>query len=69
MGDVHPIAKARRTKCPVCGKPTEPDHRPFCSPRCKQVDLGRWLGGNYRVETEEVPDDEELAALARRQED
>jgi uncharacterized protein len=36
--------------CPICGKPSElPQHRPFCSARCRQVDLGRWLSESYRV--------------------
>jgi len=35
--------------CPVCGKPATPDHKPFCSSRCRQVDLGRWLAGGYVV--------------------
>lgn len=48
---------ARRRLCPICGKPAAPQHRPFCSPRCADIDLGRWLKGNYRVETEEAPDD------------
>lgn len=44
--------------CATCGKPvTEQRHRPFCSARCKQVDLGRWFSGSYRVETNESPDD------------
>lgn len=47
----------RRRLCPVCGKPASPSHRPFCSGRCADIDLGRWLKGNYRVETEEAPDD------------
>jgi endogenous inhibitor of DNA gyrase (YacG/DUF329 family) len=42
--------------CPICGKPVPPKHRPFCSPRCQQVDLGRWLLGTYRVETDEAPE-------------
>jgi uncharacterized protein len=41
--------------CPICGKPATATHRPFCSPRCRNIDLGRWLKGNYRVETEEPP--------------
>jgi endogenous inhibitor of DNA gyrase (YacG/DUF329 family) len=41
--------------CPICGKPAEPQYRPFCSPRCAQIDLGRWLKGNYRIPTEEAP--------------
>ncbi|HVB16426.1 MAG TPA: DNA gyrase inhibitor YacG [Stellaceae bacterium] len=43
-------------RCPNCGKPATPQHRPFCSRRCAQLDLGRWLNGNYRVETEEGPE-------------
>jgi len=43
--------------CPVCKKPAAPDFRPFCSPRCKQVDLGRWLTESYRVPTDEAPSD------------
>jgi endogenous inhibitor of DNA gyrase (YacG/DUF329 family) len=39
--------------CPVCTRPADPKYRPFCSRRCADVDLGRWLTGGYRVETEE----------------
>lgn len=35
--------------CPICGKESEQDYRPFCSKRCADVDLGRWLGERYRV--------------------
>ena len=35
--------------CPICGKPTAPDYRPFCSRRCADVDLGRWLTESYRI--------------------
>ncbi len=43
-------------ECPVCGRPVElRTYRPFCSARCKQVDLGRWLGEVYRVPA--PPDD------------
>jgi endogenous inhibitor of DNA gyrase (YacG/DUF329 family) len=48
---------ARGRTCPICGKPASPRQRPFCSQRCTDIDLGRWLKGNYRVETEEGPDD------------
>ena len=40
--------------CPICGKPTTPRCRPFCSPRCADVDLGRWFGETYRVPAEPV---------------
>lgn len=38
--------------CPVCGKPTDPKVIPFCSRRCADVDLGRWLNESYRVPSE-----------------
>ncbi|RDI58798.1 DNA gyrase inhibitor YacG [Microvirga subterranea] len=44
-------------KCPICGKPTNPDYRPFCSKRCADVDLNRWLSGTYAIPT--VEDDED----------
>lgn len=34
-------------RCPVCGKPRDPAFRPFCSRRCADVDLGRWLTERY----------------------
>ncbi len=43
--------------CPICGKPTEESVRPFCSKRCADVDLARWLNGVYAIPAEErVPD-------------
>ena len=47
-------------KCPVCGRPAEPSVRPFCSKRCADVDLQRWLSGRYAipaVENEDGPED------------
>lgn len=38
---------------------------PFCSPRCKMADLGRWLGGEYAVPTDERPSDDELLDALR----
>ncbi|MCW2248257.1 endogenous inhibitor of DNA gyrase (YacG/DUF329 family) [Azospirillum fermentarium] len=43
--------------CPVCGRPAAAETRPFCSRRCADVDLARWLGGVYRVETDERADE------------
>ena len=43
--------------CPICAKPSHPDYRPFCSRRCANVDLGRWLDERYRVPAEPVTDD------------
>lgn len=44
--------------CPICGKPVQPNHRPFCSQRCRMVDLGRWLDGRYAIPTEDPPDED-----------
>lgn len=49
-------------KCPVCSKQVAAEYRPFCSKRCADIDLGRWLKEGYRVETEEAPIDEESDA-------
>ena len=43
--------------CPICGKERDEKFRPFCSKRCADVDLSRWLGGNYGVPAVEPPDD------------
>jgi len=47
--------------CPICRKPTEADYRPFCSRRCADIDLGRWLGGHYAIPTEEPAGDGDQA--------
>jgi endogenous inhibitor of DNA gyrase (YacG/DUF329 family) len=56
--------------CPICGKPPATAYRPFCSRRCADVDLGRWLSGSYAVPAERDGDEEELdrALDAARQE-
>lgn len=36
-------------KCPVCGQAREARFAPFCSRRCADHDLGRWIGGSYRI--------------------
>ncbi|AUH32334.1 DNA gyrase inhibitor YacG [Paracoccus tegillarcae] len=35
--------------CPICDKPSVPAYRPFCSRRCADVDLARWLRGDYVI--------------------
>jgi endogenous inhibitor of DNA gyrase (YacG/DUF329 family) len=35
--------------CPICSKPAEHAFRPFCSRRCADVDLSRWLKGSYAI--------------------
>jgi hypothetical protein len=48
-----------QAECPVCGKPADEKYRPFCSKRCADIDLGRWLKESYRVPTDEPPGDDE----------
>lgn len=44
--------------CPICSRPVEdPRHRPFCSARCRRVDLGRWFGEAYRVPVDDEDDE------------
>jgi endogenous inhibitor of DNA gyrase (YacG/DUF329 family) len=48
--------RRRAPKCPICGKPTVAECRPFCSRRCADVDLHRWLSGSYAIPaTEDEP--------------
>ncbi len=53
--------------CPVCSKPMQPESRPFCSPRCREVDLNKWFTGSYAVPAVELDDvdDESLAQAAQ----
>lgn len=53
-GEVIPLIRKKR-RCPTCGRPAAADYRPFCSKRCADVDLGRWLKGGYRIPGEPVP--------------
>ncbi|MEM7508095.1 MAG: DNA gyrase inhibitor YacG [Pseudomonadota bacterium] len=41
-------------KCPICRTPTDQEWRPFCSKRCADVDLGRWMTGKYAVPAEDA---------------
>ncbi len=43
--------------CPVCGKPSVDATKPFCSTRCQDVDLNRWLSGGYAIPGKSVEDD------------
>ena len=60
----------KKVRCPICEQPMDtqgpkewPDW-PFCSKRCKMVDLGRWLSGSYRIETPVPKEEEDLDELA-----
>jgi hypothetical protein len=51
-------------KCPVCksqvaGTSQNEAYFPFCSPRCRLIDLGKWLDGEYRIPVRTQPEDED----------
>jgi endogenous inhibitor of DNA gyrase (YacG/DUF329 family) len=49
-----------KTLCPICKKPSVEEHKPFCSKRCADVDLGRWLTAGYTLPAKpEAEEDEE----------
>jgi endogenous inhibitor of DNA gyrase (YacG/DUF329 family) len=50
-------AAAARKTCAICGKPRDPRYDPFCSKRCADVDLHKWLSGVYVVPGGAAPPD------------
>lgn len=60
MSDPNPTSRPRstRSKCPICGNLTDKNYRPFCSRRCADVDLNRWLSGRYAIATHEDADED-----------
>ncbi len=46
--------------CPICGKNSSFAYRPFCSKKCADIDLGRWLKGSYVIHTNEMPETENM---------
>jgi len=52
--------------CPICQKEADAKYRPFCSKRCADVDLGRWLNGSYAVASNDPDDVEEAIEAAER---
>jgi hypothetical protein len=57
-------AAPRRPPCPTCGKPSVEKFRPFCSGRCADVDLNRWLSGVYAVPAVEEEDEDGAPKIA-----
>ena len=51
-----PIPLRPTRKCPICGRPSKRETFPFCSQRCADVDLGRWLTGSYVIPGSETAD-------------
>ena len=53
---------AKTLACPICGRPRVAEHRPFCSRRCADVDLHRWLTAAYVISGREPGDGDEASA-------
>jgi uncharacterized protein len=59
-------APAKSAKpCPICGKPRVEQFRPFCSRRCSDIDLHKWLGGSYAIPAAEQDDSDDDGAARR----
>ncbi|MEJ8574014.1 DNA gyrase inhibitor YacG [Microbaculum marinum] len=61
MNDHDPGGKAAPRageRCPICGQPTVHRNRPFCSSRCANIDLNRWLTGHYAIPVVEDEDED-----------
>ena len=54
----EPAHNPRIAYCPICRKPVVEKFRPFCSKRCADVDLNRWLSGAYVVAGKEDEDED-----------
>lgn len=53
------------TKCALCSEAATPKYRPFCSKRCADIDLGKWMTGSYALPSEdEVTEEDMLRAEA-----
>ena len=67
MSDKGETGKA----CPICGKPSVQRRLPFCSKRCADIDLGRWLKGVYAIPVSEAEDtgDGDAADQSRHEKD
>jgi endogenous inhibitor of DNA gyrase (YacG/DUF329 family) len=57
------------SKCAICGKPQDLNYRPFCSKRCADVDLNRWLSNGYAIPAAEEDDPDEEAVIVPRTKD
>lgn len=55
--------------CPVCKKPSSQHYHPFCSGRCQDIDLNRWLSGSYVIPGEAVEDEDKAPERGEEDED
>jgi len=53
------VTETKPKPCPICRKPRHETYAPFCSRRCEDIDLGRWLKGSYVIPGDPVDEDED----------
>jgi len=53
----------KKTSCLLCQQPAEAPYTPFCSRRCAQLDLGKWLTGDYAIPAHEAMEDSDVETL------
>jgi endogenous inhibitor of DNA gyrase (YacG/DUF329 family) len=58
MNEIDRKVSTARSSCPICGKPVVTAFKPFCSKRCADIDLHRWLSGVYAVPTKDDDDED-----------
>ncbi|MGQ0672187.1 MAG: DNA gyrase inhibitor YacG [Hyphomicrobium sp.] len=58
----YSMSEATGQRCSICGQPAVHEHRPFCSKRCADIDLARWLGGRYAIPGKNMELDEDIDA-------
>lgn len=60
--DTGATPSARLKPCPICNKLAVQAYRPFCSARCKTLDLHRWFSGGYAIPVVDEPDEDDAGA-------
>lgn len=60
MSETPKLRLVKSAKCPICRRPAVAEFKPFCSRRCADIDLGRWLKEGYRIPSEEAVSGEDM---------
>ena len=54
----------KKAICAICDKPQAEAYKPICSAKCKLIDLGNWIDGDYRLPSGEVPSEAEILDIS-----
>ena len=64
MGLIEIMTSNKKAVCALCDKTQAKSYKPFCSARCKLIDLGNWMSGDYKLPSEEAPCEAEVLDLS-----